>query len=88
MSASLQRGKASDLSPITIVMTTAVKTTSVIDVSGLPSASFLVITKKFSRFGTVCIPVENYSKVVHEKHVILLPDIFAYPLPTYTILFV
>lgn len=59
MSASLQRGKGEDLPPIAIVMTTAIKTLSVIDVSVLPSTLPLVMSKRFSHFCTVCTPVRN-----------------------------
>lgn len=70
MSVSLWRGEREALSPSAIVMTTAVKASPVIDVSALPSASPLVMSKRFSHFCTVCIPVGNVQPgVIHAKRI-------------------
>lgn len=70
MSVSLWRGEGEALSPIAIVMTTAVKAASVIDVSALSSASPLVMSKRFSHFCTVRIQVRNVQpSVIHAKHI-------------------
>ncbi len=68
VSKSPERGRRGSFTQA-IVMTTAIKASPVIDVSVLPSALPLVMSKRLSHFCTVCTPVRNVQpNVIHARH--------------------